>query len=248
MEGTAGIEGIEGTEEIEEIKETKLISYFKTKPLSRMIPYVNIHTHHLGAETDISIYNNRFLFEDITTDRLFSIGIHPYDSHLFTEHSLTEFEVFLNHKHCYAIGECGLDKLIDVDLKQQQFALKQQLALALTYNKPVIIHCVKAFDELIEVCKPYETKLKLIIHGFNKSEELALQLISRGYYVSLHPSLLKKDNFNFTKLPIEQLFFETDNDSNLSINEAYRNASIKLNLSESILKEKIYSNFKLLFL
>lgn len=242
MEGTAGIEGTE------EIEGTKLISFFKTKPLSRMIPYVNIHTHHLGTETDISIYNNRFLFEDITTDRLFSIGIHPYDSHLFTEHSLTEFEVFLNHKHCYAIGECGLDKLIGIDLKQQQFVLKQQLALALTYNKPVIIHCVKAFDELIDVCKPYENKLKLIIHGFNKSEELALQLISRGYYVSLHPSLFKKDNFNFMKLPIEQLFFETDDNAHITISEIYNLASTKLNISKHELKEKIYSNFKLLFL
>jgi TatD DNase family protein len=242
MEGTVGTEGTE------EIEETKLISYFKTKQLIRMIPYINIHTHHLGTETDISIYNNRFLFEDITTDCLFSIGIHPYDCHLLTDHSFKDMEPFLKQDNCFAIGECGLDKLISVDLKQQQFILTEQLNLALIYKKPVIIHCVKAFDELIDVCKPYETKLKLIIHGFNKSEELALQLISRGYYLSLHPSLVKKDNFNFTKLQIEQLFFETDDDSNLSINEAYRNASIKLNLSESMLKEKIYSNFKLLFL
>ena len=214
-----------------------------------MIPFVNIHTHHLRNEKDISIYNNRFLFdEDIKTDCFFSIGIHPYDSHLLTEHSLKELEPFLNHKNCFAIGECGLDKLISVDLKQQQFILNQQLNLALTYNKPVIIHCVKAFDELISVCKPFENKLKLIIHGFNKSEELALQLTSKGYYLSLHPALFIKESFNITKLPIEQLFFETDDDSSLSINEVYRKFSIKLNMSESKLKEKIYGNFKLLFL
>jgi TatD DNase family protein len=235
-------------EEIKGMEGTKAISCLKTKQLIRMIPYINIHTHHLGTETDISIYNNRFLFEDITTDCLFSIGIHPYDCHLLTDHSFKDMEPFLKQDNCFAIGECGLDKLISVDLKQQQFILTEQLNLALIYKKPVIIHCVKAFDELIEVCKPHENKLKLIIHGFNKSEELALQLISRGYYLSLHTSLFKKENFNFTKLPIEQLFFETDDDSNLSINEAYRNASIKLNLSESMLKEKIYSNFKLLFL
>jgi TatD DNase family protein len=236
MEGIGGIE------------ETKLISYFKTKLLSRMIPYINIHTHHLGTEKDISIYNNRFLFEDITTNCLFSIGIHPYDCHLFTDHSFKDMEPFLKQDNCFAIGECGLDKLISVDLKQQQFILTEQLNLALIYKKPVIIHCVKAFDELIDVCKPYENKLKLIIHGFNKSEELALQLISKGYYLSLHPSLFKKENFNFTKLPIEQLFFETDADSSLSISATYNLASTKLNISEHELKEKIYSNFKLLFL
>jgi len=213
-----------------------------------MIPFINIHTHHLGTETDISIYNNRFLFEDIKTDCLFSIGLHPYDIHLVGEESLKEMEPFLKHENCFAVGECGLDKLIDVGLIQQQFILKQQLHLALKYNKPIIIHCVKAFDELISVCKPFENKLKLIIHGFNKSEELALQLLSKGYYLSLHPSLFKKEIFDLTKLPIERLFFETDDDFNLSINEAYRIASIKLNMSEHELKEKIYTNFKLLFL
>jgi TatD DNase family protein len=214
-----------------------------------MIPYINLHTHHLRNEKEISIYNNRFLFDEgVKTDCLFSIGIHPYDSHLLTDHSFKDMEPFLKQDNCFAIGECGLDKLISVDLKQQQFILNQQLNLALIYNKPVIIHCVKAFDELISVCKPFENKLKLIIHGFNKSEELALQLISKGYYLSLHPNLCKKEIVDLTKLPIERLFFETDDDSNLSINEVYIKFSIKLNLSESILKEKIYTNFRLLFL
>ena len=215
----------------------------------RMIPYINIHTHHLRTKNEITIYNNRFLVDkNIKTDYLFSIGLHPYDIHLVGEESLKEMEPFLKHENCFAIGECGLDKLIDVDLVQQQFILKQQLHLALKYNKPIIIHCVKAFDELIDVCKPFENKLKIIIHGFNKSEELALQLISKGYYLSVNPNVFKKEKFDLTNLPIQQLFFETDDDSTLSISEIYRIASIKLNINEHELKEKIYTNFKLLFL
>ena len=214
-----------------------------------MTPYINIHTHHLTNENGISIYNNRFLFDkEIKTEKLFSIGIHPYDINLVDENSFKELEKKLNHKNCIAIGECGLDKLKNADLISQKIVLQKQLELAVKYNKPLIIHCVKAFDELIELCKPFENKIQLIIHGFNKSEELALQLISKGFYLSLNHTIFNKENFNFTKLPINKLFFETDDYTLISISDVYKKASVKLKIDENELKEKIYSNFNLLFL
>ena len=214
-----------------------------------MTPYINIHTHHLTNENGISIYNNRFLFDtEIKTDHLFSIGIHPYDINLVDENSFKELEKKLNHKNCIAIGECGLDKLKNTDLISQKIVLQKQLELAVKYNKPLIIHCVKAFDELIELCKPFENKIQLIIHGFNKSEELALQLISKGFYLSLNHTIFNKENFDFTKLPINKLFFETDDYTLILISDVYKKASIKLKMDVNELKEKIYSNFNLLFL
>jgi TatD DNase family protein len=214
-----------------------------------MTPYINIHTHHLTNENGISIYNNRFLFDkEIKTEKLFSIGIHPYDINLVDENSFKELEKKLNHKNCIAIGECGLDKLKNADLISQKIVLQKQLELAVKYNKPLIIHCVKAFDELIELCKPFENKIQLIIHGFNKSEELALQLISNGFYLSLNHTIFNKENFNFTKLPINKLFFETDDYTLISISDVYKKASVKLKIDENELKEKIYTNFNLLFL
>jgi TatD DNase family protein len=214
-----------------------------------MTPYINIHTHNSVNENGISIYNNRFLFDkEIKTDHLFSIGIHPYDINLVDQNSVKELELFLNHKNCKAIGECGLDKLKNSDLTSQQLILQKQLELAVKYNKPVIIHCVKAFDELIEVCKPFNNKIQLIIHGFNKSEELALQLILKGFYLSLNHTIFNKENFDFTRLPINKLFLETDDYPLVSISDVYKTASVKLKRNENELKEKIYSNFNLLFL
>jgi TatD DNase family protein len=214
-----------------------------------MTPYINIHTHNSVNENGISIYNNRFLFDkEIKTDHLFSIGIHPYDINLVDQNSVKELELFLNHKNCKAIGECGLDKLKNSDLTSQQLILQKQLELAVKYNKPVIIHCVKAFDELIEVCKPFNNKIQLIIHGFNKSEELAIQLILKGFYLSLNHTIFNKENFDFTKLPINKLFLETDDYPLVSISDVYKTASVKLKRNENELKEKIYSNFNLLFL
>ncbi len=214
-----------------------------------MSQFINLHTHYLHDDINISIYNNRFLFDtEIKTDCLFSIGIHPYDINLVNENSYNELETYLGYKNCKAIGECGLDKLKNPDLNTQKEILHKQLELAIKYDKPIIIHCVKAFDELIEVCKPFENKIKLIIHGFNKSEELALQLISKGFYLSLNHTIFNKENFNFKLLPITKLFFETDDNTLLSISDVYKMASVKLKRDENELKEYIYSNFKLLFL
>ena len=214
-----------------------------------MSQFINLHTHYLHDDINISIYNNRFLFDtEIKTDYLFSIGIHPYDINLVNENSYNELETYLRHKNCKAIGECGLDKLKNPDLNTQKEILHKQLELAIKYDKPIIIHCVKAFDELIEVCKPFENKIKLIIHGFNKSEELALQLISKGFYLSLNHTIFNKENFNFKLLPITKLFFETDDNALVTISDVYKMASVKLKRDENELKEKIYSNFKLLFL
>lgn len=214
-----------------------------------MTPYINIHTHHLTNENGISIYNNRFLFDkEIKTEHLFSIGIHPYDINLVNENSFKDLELFLNHKNCKAIGECGLDKLLISDINSQKQVLQKQFELAIKYSKPVIIHCVKAFDELIEVFNPFNNKIQLIIHGFNKSEELALQLISKGFYLSLNHTIFNKENFDFTKLPIDKLFLETDDNTSITINEVYEKASIKFKITEDALKENINANFNLLFL
>ena len=203
----------------------------------------------MANENGLSIYNNRFLFDkEIKTDHLFSVGIHPYDINLVNENSFKELETYLSHKNCKAIGECGLDKLLISDINTQKQVLQKQLELAIKYNKPVIIHCVKAFDELIEVCKPFNNKIKLIIHGFNKSEELALQLISKGFYLSLNHTIFNKENFDFTKLPINKLFLETDDNTSITIFEVYEMASRKFKITEDALKEKINANFNLLFL
>ncbi|MBL7935078.1 MAG: TatD family hydrolase, partial [Bacteroidia bacterium] len=146
-----------------------------------------------------------------------------------------------------AIGECGLDKVIDIDLELQKKIFISQLNLAVKYQKPVIIHCVKAFDELMEICSLYHSKIPLIIHGFNKSLLLAKQLIDKGFYISLNHSIFKKEDIDFSVLSLEKLFLETDNKETISIEEVYQKAATGFQLHEDDLKEKIYSNFTTLF-
>ena len=124
---------------------------------------------------------------------------------------------------------------------------ERQLQIAKELCKPVIIHCVKAFDELLEITKPYMSHIPLIIHGFHKSEQLANDLLNKGYYLSFNKLVLQDTRFNFNTMPIHQLFLETDNQSHLSIEEIYASLALKLNISIEHLKEIINRNFETVF-
>lgn len=192
------------------------------------------------------LFNNRFGFDKtIYTENYFSVGIHPWDAELLNKKNLKELKTNIAHKNCLAIGECGLDKVKGPDLDLQKIIFETQLKLAIQYQKPVIIHCVKAFDELQEICGPFIKKIPLLIHGFNKSTQLAKQLINRGFYLSISLSFLTRSTMK--ELPLEKLFLETDDKESLSIMTVYDLAAQKLSLDKDILKEKIYSNFVTLF-
>ena len=210
--------------------------------------FINLHTHHISLDNSLFILNYRLGYDKvIDTTHSFSIGVHPWDTELNNTFFVSELEHFLIQPNCLAIGECGLDKLITTPLNIQKKVFEQHLQLAIKYNKPVIIHCVKAFDELIEICKPYFNCIPLIIHGYNKSETLAKQLIDKGFYLSLHHNILLKSDFNIQSLSINKLFFETDNNVHLLIQDVYQDFAFKLNMELDVLKAQINRNFESLY-
>jgi len=211
--------------------------------------FINLHTHHIALDNSLFVLNYRLRYDKvINPTQPFSIGVHPWDTALVNENSMRDLEHFVTMPNCLAIGECGLDKLITTPLDIQKKVFEQHLQLAVKYKKAVIIHCVKAFDELIEICKPYFERIPLIIHGFNKSESLAKQLIDKGFYLSLHHNLAIKSDFNIQSLPLDKLFFETDDNPHLLIQDVYQDFALKLNMELDVLKAQINRNFETLFL
>lgn len=207
--------------------------------------YINIHTHHASPGHGVCVFNNRFAHDPLYyTDSLFSIGVHPWDAGLVNGSSLSDLEKLLQHPNCFALGECGLDRLHGPGLPVQKQVFGMQLELALHYGLPVIIHCVRAFDELMEMAKPYAGKVPLIIHGFHKSAQMAAQLIDKGFYLSLNPALLRRRDFDSSVIPLERLFLETDMHEALLIEEVYQAAALWFNVSEDELKERINGNFE----
>lgn len=211
-----------------------------------MKPYINIHTHHISKDDGVFLFNNRFgIDKSIYTETYFSIGIHPWDTSQNMDIQVSDLERYIKHPNCLAIGECGLDKTHGAELAVQRMIFESQLKLAASYQKPVIIHCVKAFDELQKIVKPYIHQTQLVVHGFNKSIELAQQLIHQGFYLSFSSMFSLKSILK--KLPLDRVFFETDNQENTSIKEIYDMAATTLSLPKNQLTEISYHNFVTLF-
>ncbi|OZI08930.1 hydrolase TatD [Siphonobacter sp. BAB-5385] len=211
------------------------------------LSFLNFHTHRIepneGTET---IYNAHFS-EATPAGQRISLGIHPwYIQEAAIDSQLALIEQALQQKQLTAVGECGLDRLTEAPLSLQQAVFERQLLLAHQYQMPVIIHCVRAFPELIALVKRLKLKIPLIVHGFNANEQIAQQLLQHDFYFSLGHALLKEGS-NASKclkmIPLDRLFLETD-DQQLSIDRIFVEASRQLNGSVNELQNQIWQNFQ----
>ena len=205
---------------------------------------IDIHSHQISENT---IYN--LMIGDIGQyvnyqNQWLSISIHPWHIQDWPI-QLIEIERLAANKNVLAIGECGLDRLLELPIDQQLPIFEAQVLLAERHNKPVIIHCVKAHYELIAWKKSRQTTVPLIVHGFNNNIQILEQLLKNDFSISLGSALLKS-NSNASKsiryIPLNKLFLETDN-SNVSIETIYEAAAQRLNCEIDILQKQISDNF-----
>jgi TatD DNase family protein len=156
---------------------------------------------------------NQYPQEFDATIPYYSIGIHPWfivEERL--EADLAIIESKLQEANCLAVGECGLDKRIDIPMELQQMVFEKQLLLAQQYQKPVVIHCVAAFQELIAIKKKMNITVPMLIHGFSKNAQVAKQLVDNGFYISFGKYLLLNKELEtvFKSVPDNRFFLETD--------------------------------------
>src|SRR5690606_21554272 len=111
-----------------------------------------------------------------------------------------------------AVGECGLDKRIDTPLELQKKLCIPQLLLAEKYKKPIILHCVAAYQEIIQLKKQLKLTVPMIIHGFSKNAQVAERLIKIGFYHAFGKYVLLNADVAcaLKTTPPHQLFLETD--------------------------------------
>lgn len=209
----------------------------------------DIHTHSNILDESVLPVKNLILGVDdlkYKSNSLYSLGFHPWylTPELF-QHDWDTLKEQLLRQDVFALGECGLDKLRGPELGFQIEVLEAQLHLADTIGKPVIIHSVKAFNELIQVLKVNRPAVPIVIHGFNNKLEIAQQLNRYGCRFSLGAALLKPRS-NAEKVaaffPVEQLFLETD-DKVLDIRLLYRRLAEIKKISEKDVEEFIFANY-----
>jgi len=149
---------------------------------------INCHSHKAPNDGCISICNIRINNDTLHLSHLpnlyFSVGIHPWDIREFQSSWLDKLTMLLNYQQVVALGECGFDKNTTTTLDQQMIIFENQILISETLRKPVIIHCVSYFNELIKLKKRLRPKQVWIIHGFRGKPQLAQQLIEEGFYIS----------------------------------------------------------------
>lgn len=211
--------------------------------------FFNLHTHKFTNDPEVLELVNQYPWEFDATIPNYSIGIHPW---YIDENRLNSDLEIINEKlqlsECMALGECGLDKRIDVPLQLQIEVFEKQIALAEKHQKPLILHLVAAFDELIEIKKRLKISVPIVIHGFSKSEQLAKQLIENGFYLSLGKYLLKNSELEsvFKSIPNDKFFLETDTIDE-SLKDVYEVAAKYKNIELNELQEIITTNYNTVF-
>jgi TatD DNase family protein len=223
----------------------KLPAYSTAKILST---FINIHTHQRIYDAQVELVNLEMNAPDKPDH--YSYGLHPW--HINSESCGNELSLLLlkaQEKRCIAIGECGLDKLSSVDFALQQEVFIQQVKIANALGKPLIIHCVKAFNELFNCLNLNDNKVPVIIHGYNNNENIARVLVNEGCYFSFGKALLGYES-NAAKalknVGRRNFFLETD-DADISIKYIYKKASELLGIDEEIVKEQVKNNFLQVF-
>ena len=86
---------------------------------------------------------------------------------------LSALKIFSKTDSVLAIGECGLDKACDTNFKLQQQVFTTQVNWANEIKKPLIIHCVRAYGEVLSLLQKNNNKVPVIFHGFNKNGAVA---------------------------------------------------------------------------
>lgn len=158
-------------------------------------------------------------------------------------------EQAFSHPRMVAVGEAGLDKSIEAPLQVQQTFFDMQAHLAERHQKPMIIHCVRAFQEIVAFRKIHQNAPPWIIHGFTGSQQLARQLTDEGFYLSFGSSLIKghqKTLESLRSIDSGRIFLETD-DQPIAIQQVYEQAARQLDISLAGLQKIVRESYNKLF-
>lgn len=207
---------------------------------------IDIHKHRGdgdGAIRSLSVREYSGLAPDYAGK--LSVGIHPWDSEMEDTSQQLEAlkDAVAKDSRIVAIGEIGLDSLRGADMCRQTELFERQLQIAKDYRKPVIIHCVKAYESLLQAIVRAKPETPLIVHGFRGNRQTAEMLLRKGLNLSFG------ERFNNEALQIvapERLFAETD-ESSLSINEIIDRLAQAKNISPQELATILRQNIDRIF-
>jgi TatD DNase family protein len=215
------------------------------------LKFFDVHTHLLKDKPDTNAVLNVFWqdLENLPQGQPFSLSAHPW---YLDSYSAAEFEqklqTYIDNPLFMAVGECGLDKNTAFNPDFQISVLNEQYKFAEKSGRPMIIHCVRSFELLLQWQKGKQ--VKMLVHGFNRKIELLRELIKAGFYLSFGAALFEdKTSLNaaLAECTPDRLFLETDDQQKYSIEDIYKKAASILKIDVDKLQVQILENNKIFF-
>jgi TatD DNase family protein len=220
---------------------------------------IDIHTHQFldtaNSQHILNVFAQNLPLQEkvLPKTQKISIGLHPWhiqqaEASLQTNTMLENMTNAAAQAHVFAIGETGLDKLLNTAFALQETIFRQHIALSENCQKPLIIHSLKTYNEILAIRKKTQAKQAWLVHGFNGNELIAKQLIALGCYLSFGHLLLNpqtKAYRVFASLPLRNCFLETD-DNPTALPAIYEQAAKLKNISVATLAVQLYQNFEYL--
>ena len=213
--------------------------------------FFNIHTHFPTFHAEVLEVENRYYCQaGAPRARHTSVGLHPWylrgiDLDTAERWMRTEVE----KGGVAAIGEAGFDRLSDVPLTLQADAFECCVALSEALRLPLLIHCVGAYDLVLETKKRLQPAQCWILHGFDKHPQTARSLLDAGFYLSFGAALLRERSHAGTALrqtPAERFFLETD-DKQVDIRAIYERAAVWRTETPELLEKQLRENVASVF-
>ncbi len=215
--------------------------------------FIDIHNH--GAKPSKGVFCVEALMahegrQPVPCDGIaYTYGIHPWFLEE-TNHAgyISSVKKITAEPGVIAVGEAGYDRLKGPSMELQRKTFEEQVIISEEIRKPMVIHCVKAWEDLLTTWKRMRPKMPWLIHGFRGKKELADQLISKGMYLSFWFDFVIRPEAAvlLRNLPDDRIFLETDG-ADIRIEDIYNKVSGDLGITITELKKLMFTNFNTFF-
>lgn len=216
---------------------------------AEIVPFIDIHTHQHYHDEDVLSLRSLFLTETLKGKQKHTVGVHPWEIVKTPNEWETILRKKLSHGDCLGLGECGIDRAIQTPIDLQLSFLEKQLKLYREFpQKLVVVHCVRAYSDLIPFFKQYP-ELNYLLHDYNGGVEQTLELMKFSCYFSYGQKLdqlQSKAMKSLSHIPLDRLFLETD-DSKIHIIEQYQKLADLKEIEIGVVRNQLYKNYRVLF-
>jgi len=219
-----------------------------------MIPFIDFHSHKPSGYGVVSVLNtnpdDQWLFSD-ASHQMVSTGLHPWKipSHVDLEALHSQLTYLAGYRNVVALGEAGLDKSLRISIELQTAVLEVHIRVSEQLHKPLILHCVRAYQEMLSLRKKTRAVQPWIFHGFNGPAQLAMQCLKENCLLSFGKAILHNNSratHSLLQLDVGSFFLETD-DATIDIERIYEYTAFLKNIDVDALKEHTFALFKKTF-